>query len=63
MSDIIKCTVFLADITDWPGFNEVYARYFKKGHYPARSALAAAGLALGARVEVEWRAALSGKGG
>ena len=58
MDDIIKCTVFLADISEWPKFNEVYAGYFEQGRYPARSALAASGLALGARVEVECIAAL-----
>ena len=58
MGDIIKCTVFLADITEWPQFNKVYASYFEKGRYPARSALAAAALALGARVELECMAAL-----
>jgi reactive intermediate/imine deaminase len=57
MADIIKCTVFLADIAQWPEFNEVYASYFVKGRYPARSALGASGLALGARVEVECIAA------
>jgi len=58
MGDIIKCTVFLADMSQWPEFNKVYASYFEKGRYPARSALAAAALALGARVEVECIAAL-----
>ena len=57
MSDIIKCTVYLADISEWPSFNEVYAGYFDKDRYPARSALAASGLALGARVELECMAA------
>ena len=50
--DVVKCIVFLADIHDWPAFNGVYRRYFPH-HFPARSALAASGLALGARVEVE----------
>ncbi|MEL6666604.1 MAG: Rid family hydrolase, partial [Pseudomonadota bacterium] len=45
-------TVFLADIAEWPAFNEVYKTYFT-GNYPARSALGANGLALGARVEIE----------
>jgi reactive intermediate/imine deaminase len=58
MRDIIQCTVFLADIAEWPAFNQVYATYFERGRYPARSALAASGLALGARVEVECIAAL-----
>ena len=52
MDDVFKCTVFLADIAEWPAFNEVYRQYFD-APYPARSALAASGLALGARVEVE----------
>jgi reactive intermediate/imine deaminase len=49
---VVKCTVFLADIKEWPAFNEEYLEYFKT-NLPARSALAASGLALGARVEVE----------
>jgi 2-iminobutanoate/2-iminopropanoate deaminase len=49
---ILKCTIMLADIADWPAFNAVYVSYFK-AHYPARSAFATSGLALGARVEVE----------
>ena len=53
MDRVVKCTVFLADMRDWPAFNTVYRRYFTPGRYPARSALGANGLALGARVEVE----------
>ena len=49
---VVKCTVFLADMRDWPAFNEVYRRYFET-NFPARSALGASGLALGARVEIE----------
>jgi 2-iminobutanoate/2-iminopropanoate deaminase len=52
MDDVVKCTVFLADMADWPAFNEVYRGFFPK-HFPARSALGASGLAKGARVEVE----------
>lgn len=52
MSDIVKCTVMLADIAEWDEFNEVYRTYFS-GRYPARSAFGANALALGARVEVE----------
>jgi 2-iminobutanoate/2-iminopropanoate deaminase len=51
-SDILKCTVMLADIADWAAFNEVWRAFLKKP-FPARSALGASGLALGARVEVE----------
>ncbi|MGS2720695.1 RidA family protein [Paraglaciecola aestuariivivens] len=52
LSKVAKCTVFLADIKEWPQFNQVYVTFFTKP-YPARSALAASGLALSARVEVE----------
>ena len=50
---VVKCTVMLADMSEWGAFNEVYAGYFRKDRLPARSALGANGLALGARVEVE----------
>jgi 2-iminobutanoate/2-iminopropanoate deaminase len=56
ISDLVKCTVMLADISEWEAFNEVYKSFFGK-RYPARSALGASGLALGARVEVECIAA------
>ncbi|ALN55455.1 endoribonuclease L-PSP family protein [Lysobacter enzymogenes] len=52
MRDVVKCTVFLADIGDWPAFNAVYRQHFS-APFPARSALAASGLAMGAKVEVE----------
>lgn len=60
LDHVVKCTVFLADIKEWPAFNEVYRTYFKK-NLPARSALAASGLAIGARVEVECIAFVSAK--
>ena len=59
MDRVIKCTVFLSDIADYPAMNEVYRSFFP-GHPPARSALAASGLALGAKVEIEC-IALSGR--
>lgn len=52
LDDVVKCTVFMADIDEWAAMNEVYITYFKQ-HKPARSALAAAGLALNSRVEIE----------
>lgn len=60
MDRLARCTVFLADISEWPAFNEVYESFFHD-RYPARSALGADGLALGARVEIECTAAV-GKG-
>jgi 2-iminobutanoate/2-iminopropanoate deaminase len=52
---VVQCTVALADIADWPAFNDVYKPYFKT-HFPARMAFATTGLALGARVEVQCNA-------
>lgn len=52
MGDLVKCTVMLADMARWNEFNAVYRSYFA-GRYPARSALGANGLALGAQVEIE----------
>ena len=52
MDEIVKCTIMLEDMADWPAFNEIYVTYFP-GHKPARSALGTSGLALGALVEVE----------
>jgi len=54
--DIVKCTVFLADIADWAAFNQVYSEYFP-GKPPARSAFATSGLVLGATAEVDCIAA------
>lgn len=56
MDEVVKCTVFLADMAEWGAMNSVYKTYFKKP--PARSALGASGLALGARVEIECIAVL-----
>ena len=52
MDRVVKCTVMMADMTEWPAMNAIYATYFPR-HYPARSAFGATALALGARVEVE----------
>src|SRR6266566_5155929 len=48
----VKCTVFLADIQDFAAMNAVYATYFPKDP-PARSTVAASGLAGGARVDIQ----------
>jgi 2-iminobutanoate/2-iminopropanoate deaminase len=52
-SDVVKCTVMLDNMADWPAFNKVYVTYFPDGKFPARSAFGADGLALGALLEVE----------
>jgi reactive intermediate/imine deaminase len=51
--DVVKCTVMLDNMADWPAFNGVYRTYFPDGKFPARSAFGADGLALGALLEVE----------
>ncbi|MNF16447.1 Enamine/imine deaminase [compost metagenome] len=56
MNDIVKCTAMLADIAEWPAFNETYRTYFS-APYPARTAVGVSGLGLGARVEIECIAA------
>ncbi len=52
LNRVAKCTVFLADIKDWPKFNDIYRSFFTN-NYPARSAMAVSGLGLGAQLEVE----------
>lgn len=51
MDEVVKCTVFLADMAEWGAMNEVYKTFFKNP--PARSALGVSGLALNGRVEIE----------
>jgi reactive intermediate/imine deaminase len=52
MDRVVKCSVMLADMSEWPRFNQIYATYFP-GPKPARAAWGASGLALNARVEVD----------
>jgi reactive intermediate/imine deaminase len=52
MDRVVKCSVMLADMSEWPRFNEIYASYFP-GPKPARAAWGASALALNARVEVD----------
>jgi 2-iminobutanoate/2-iminopropanoate deaminase len=52
LDQIVKTTVFLADMKEFAGMNEVYARFFSEPP-PARATVAAAGLPKDARVEIE----------
>ncbi len=54
--DVVRCTVMLENMADWPAFNRIYATYFSADRLPARSAFGADGLALGALVELECQA-------
>ena len=56
LDKVVKCTVFLADMSEWGAMNEVYTTFFP--NKPARSALGVNGLALGARTEIECIAVL-----
>lgn len=52
-TSVVKCSVMLGDMNDWPAFNQVYVEYFEPGRLPARSAFATSGLAFGGKLEVE----------
>jgi 2-iminobutanoate/2-iminopropanoate deaminase len=52
LDDIVKTTVYLTDMSDFAGMNDVYAQYFSNPA-PARSTVQAAGLPRNARVEIE----------
>ncbi|TFG20220.1 MAG: hypothetical protein EU530_03855 [Promethearchaeota archaeon] len=52
MSDVMKCSVFLADINDFAAMNEVYATYFSEP-YPARAAVAVLDIVKKVKVEID----------
>src|SRR5271154_1701528 len=51
-NNVVKSTVFLANLADFTGMNEVYAKYFTTD-FPARSTVQVAALPKGANVEIE----------
>jgi len=53
LQHLAHCTVMLADMADWPAFNDVWRQAFGELPLPARSAFGCQGLALGARVEID----------
>jgi 2-iminobutanoate/2-iminopropanoate deaminase len=57
--DVIKATVFMANMGDFADFNEVYATFFEGFEPPARSAFQVAALPLGAGIEIEMIARLA----
>ncbi len=52
LKDVVKTTVFLADIADFPEFNRAYGEFFPQ-HPPARTTVQAAGLPRGVAVEID----------
>jgi 2-iminobutanoate/2-iminopropanoate deaminase len=53
LADVIKTTVFIADLGEFAAMNAVYATFFEEGVLPARSAFQVAGVPKGAKLEVE----------
>ena len=51
-ANVVKSTVFLTNLADFAGMNEVYAKYFT-ADFPARSTIQVAALPKGASVEIE----------
>ena len=52
LQQVVKSTVFLTSMADFPKVNPIYEAAFD-GHKPARSTVAVAGLPLGAQIEIE----------
>lgn len=52
LDQVVKSTVMLADMADFAAMNTVYAEFFK-APFPARATFQAAGLAMGAKVEID----------
>jgi 2-iminobutanoate/2-iminopropanoate deaminase len=52
LADVVKTTVYLADMQDFQAMNEVYAKHFGDSP-PARTTIAAAGLPKSARIEID----------
>src|SRR5687768_11333477 len=53
MDRVVKCTVFLVDMSEWGAMNAVYTTYFPADKRPARSAVGTNGLVNNGRVEIE----------
>ena len=52
MDNVVKCTVFMADMKEWPAMNEIYATYFPQPA-PARATIQAAKLPRDVKVEID----------
>ena len=58
LDNVVKTSVFLADINDFAEMNGVYAEFFDENTAPARTTIQAAALPLAADVEIEAMASL-----
>jgi 2-iminobutanoate/2-iminopropanoate deaminase len=52
MKDVVKTTIYLKNLDDFPVVNEIYGSYFD-GQYPARATVQVAGLPKGALIEID----------
>lgn len=57
-AQVLRAAIYLADLSNFPRVNEVYARHFRGEPLPARSTIGVAALPLGAAIEVDVTAAL-----
>jgi len=60
LENVIKCTVFLADMGEWQDMNDAYVKFFPKNK-PARSAFGVGGIGMNGRVEIECFAAVASR--
>lgn len=58
LANVVKVTMYVADMRDYAAVNDVYGRYFEGADPPARAAIGVAALPKGARIEIEAIAAL-----
>ena len=61
LTDVVAVTAYLADMSDYNRFNEIYREYFKAEPLPTRSTVAVKELARGARIELTMTAVRSSK--
>ena len=59
LGDVVAVTTYLADMSDFARYNDLYKAYFPNGAYPTRSTVAVTALARGARLEVTMTAVRS----
>ena len=52
-SQVVKATIYLVDMNDFPAVNQVYGEYFAADEKPARATIAVAALPRGAKVEID----------
>ncbi len=59
VGNLVKCSIFLQDMTDFSAVDSIYSSYFQEGDYPARETVEVSKLPKGVRVEISGIAVLS----